>query len=150
MIKKINEVRGVLVVMRKKQVLVCVLAAIIGTAAMVNYNSQPGVEVSGEIVESDGGSKYVTSLVDNLDAINSDSSELSDAYFVSARLERDRTFGEQIEIQENILYNEKADENSKKIAQEQINAISNNFFMNRCSLFKYLPIAVPPIGVLSS
>lgn len=112
--------------LRKKQVLVCVLAAIIGTAAMVNYNSQPGVEVSGEIVENDGESKYVSSLVDNLEAVNSDSSELSDAYFVSARLERDRTFGEQIEIQENILYNEKSDENAKKIAQEQINAISNN------------------------
>ena len=112
--------------MRKKQVLVGVLAAIIATAAMVNYNNQPGVEVSGEIVENDGESKYVSSLVDNLDAINSNSSEFSDAYFVSARLERDKTFGEQIEIQENILYNDKADENAKKLAQEQINSISNN------------------------
>ena len=109
---------------RKKHALVGVLAAIIATAAMVNYNNQPGVEVSGEIVNYDGESKYVSGLVDNLSAINS--SEVSDAYFVSARLERDRTFGEQVELQESILYNEKSDENTKKMAQEQINCISNN------------------------
>ena len=37
-------------VIRKKHALVGVLAAIIATAAMINYNNQPGVEVSGEIV----------------------------------------------------------------------------------------------------
>ena len=109
---------------RKKHALVGVLAAIIATAAMINYNNQPGIEVSGEIVNYDGESKYVSEMVDNLSAINS--AEVSDAYFVSARLERDRTFGEQVELQESILYNEKSDENTKKMAQEQINCISNN------------------------
>ena len=109
---------------RKKHALVGVLAAIIATAAMINYNNQPGVEVSGEMVNYDGESKYVSEMVDNLSAINS--AEVSDAYFVSARLERDRTFGEQVELQESILYNEKSDENTKKMAQEQINCISNN------------------------
>lgn len=113
-----------MLVIRKKHALVGVLAAIIATAAMINYNNQPGVEVSGEIVNYDGESKYVSGMVDNLSAINS--AEVSDAYFVSARLERDRTFGEQVELQESILYNEKSDENTKKMAQEQINCISNN------------------------
>lgn len=115
-----------MLVIRKKHALVGVLAAIIATAAMINYNNQPGVEVSGEIVNYDGESKYVSGMVENLSAINSNSTELSDAYFVSARLERDRTFGEQVELQESILYNEKSDENAKKMAQEQINCISNN------------------------
>ena len=87
---------------RKKHALVGVLAAIIATAAMINYNNQPGVEVSGEIVNYDGESKYVSGMVENLSAINSNSTELSDAYFVSARIERDRTFGEQVELQDGL------------------------------------------------
>lgn len=115
-----------MLVIRKKQVLLGILGVMLLVGAFVNYTNQPTVEVSGEIVENDGESKYVASLVENLEAVNSNTSELSDAYFVSAKLERDRTFGEKIEIQESILYNEKSDENAKKVAQEQINCISNN------------------------
>lgn len=115
-----------MLVICKKQVLLGALGTTLAVAAVVNYSNQPTTEVSGEILDYSGESKYVSSLVDNLDAINSNATELSDAYFVSARLERDRTYSEQIEIQEGILYNDKSDENVKKIAQEQINCISNN------------------------
>ena len=115
-----------MLVMRKKHVLAGVLGVTLVMAGIINFSNQPGVEVSGDIVENKGEASFVSNMVDNLEAVNSNTSELTDAYFVSARLERDRTYGEQIEIQENILYNEKSDENAKKIAQEQINYISNN------------------------
>jgi len=115
-----------MLVIRKKHVLAGVLGITLVAAGAINYKNQPGVEVSGDIVENTGEATFVSSMVDNLSAVDSGSTELTDAYFVSAKLERDRTYGEQIEIQENILYNEKSDENMKKIAQEQINYISNN------------------------
>lgn len=115
-----------MLVIRKKHVLAGVLGLTLVMAGVVNFTSQPGVEVSGDIVDSQGEAMFVSNMVDNLEAVNSNTGELSDAYFVSAKLERDRTYGEQVEIQENILYNEQSDENMKKIAQEQINHISNN------------------------
>lgn len=115
-----------MLVIRKKNVLAGVLGITLVTAGVINYKNQPGVEVSGDIVENQGETAFVSSMVDNISSVESGSNELSDAYFVSAKLERDRTYGEQVEIQENILYNEKSDENMKKIAQEQINHISNN------------------------
>ncbi len=115
-----------MLVIRKKHVLAGVLGVTLVAAGVINVRSQPGVEVSGNIVENDKEASFVSSMVDNISAVDSSSSELSDAYFVSAKLERDRTYGEQIEIQENILYNDKSDENMKKVAQEQINYISDN------------------------
>jgi len=115
-----------MLVIRKKHILAGVLGVTLVAAGAINYKNQPGVEVSGEIVTNTGDAAFVSNMVDNLSAVNSGNHELSDAYFVSAKLERDRTYGEQVEIQENILYNEKSDENMKKIAQEQINHISNN------------------------
>lgn len=115
-----------MLVLKKKHVLAGVLGITLVTAGVINYTGQPGATVSGDIVENTKEASFVSNMVDNLPASNSGSGELSDAYFVSAKLERDRTYGEQIEIQENILYNEKSDENMKKIAQEQINHISNN------------------------
>ena len=115
-----------MLVIRKKHILAGVLGVTLVAAGTINYKNQPGVTVSGEIVENTGEATFVSNVVDNISAVDSSSNELSDAYFVSAKLERDRTYGEQVEIQENILYNEKSDENMKKIAQEQINHISNN------------------------
>ena len=115
-----------MLVIRKKHVVAGVLGITLVAAGVVNVRSQPGVEVSGDILENTQEATFVSSMVDNISAVDSGSNELTDAYFVSAKLERDRTYGEQIEIQENILYNEKSDENMKKIAQEQINYISNN------------------------
>lgn len=115
-----------MLVIRKKFVLAGVLGVTLVAASVVNFRSQPGVEVSGDIIENSENATFVSAMVDNLSTVSSKNGELADAYFVSAKLERDRTYGEQIEIQENILYNEKSDENMKKIAQEQINHISNN------------------------
>ena len=115
-----------MLVIRKKHVVAGVLGVTLVAAGVINVRSQPGVEVSGDILENDKEAAFVSSMVDNISAVDSGTNELTDAYFVSAKLERDRTYGEQIEIQENILYNEKSDENMKKIAQEQINHISNN------------------------
>lgn len=115
-----------MLVIRKKHILAGVLGATLVLAGAVNYSSQPGVEVSGSIIDNVGEGALVSGMVDNLSVVNSENNSLNDAYFVSAKLERDRTYGEQIEIQENILYNESSDDNMKKIAQEQINYISNN------------------------
>lgn len=115
-----------MVVLHKKHILVWTLCAVLVMAGIINYTNQPGTEVSGSITGSIGEASFVANMVDNLVPTNSDSNELSDAYFVSARLERDKTYGEQIETQENILYNENSDENMKKIAQEQINNVTNN------------------------
>jgi len=115
-----------MLVIRKKHVLAGVLGITLVAAGLINVRSQPGIEVSGDIVDNTGEATFVSNMVDNISAVDTSNTELTDAYFVSAKLERDRTYGEQIEIQESILYNEKSDENMKKIAQEQINYISNN------------------------
>ena len=113
-----------MLLIRKKHILAGVLGVVLVTAGLINYGNQPGLEVSGDIVPNTGETSSVSEVVGNLEVANP--SNIGDAYFVSAKLERDRTYGEQIEIQENILYNEKSDDNMKKIAQEQINHISNN------------------------
>ncbi len=113
-------------VIRKKHILAGVLGFTLVTAGVINYKNQPGAEVSGDIVNNTGEGTFVSAMVDNLSTVGATNAELADAYFVSAKLERDRTYGEQVEIQESILYNEKSDDNMKKIAQEQINHISNN------------------------
>lgn len=115
-----------MLVIRKKHVLAGVLGITLVAAGAINYRNQPGATVSGDIIENTDEAYFVSNMVDNLSAVDSGNGELADAYFVSAKLERDRTYGEQVEIQENILYNEKSDETMKKIAQEQINHISNN------------------------
>jgi len=115
-----------MIVIRKKHILAGVLGVTLVAASVINVRNQPGVQVSGDIVDNSGEAMFVSNMVDNISSVDSSSTDLGDAYFVSAKLERDRTFGEQIEIQENILYNEKSDDNMKKIAQEQINHISNN------------------------
>ena len=109
---------------KKKHVLAGVLGVALVTAGLINYGNQPGLEVSGDIVPNNGENSFATRMVDNLETTGANN--IGDAYFVSAKLERDRTYGEQIEIQENILYNEKSDDKMKKVAQEQINHISNN------------------------
>jgi stage III sporulation protein AH len=113
-----------MLLVRKKHILAGVLGVALVTAGIINYGNQPGIEVSGDIVPNTGEASSVSEVVGNLEVTSP--SNIGDAYFVSAKLERDRTYGEQIEIQENILYNEKSDDNMKKIAQEQINHISNN------------------------
>ena len=115
-----------MIVIRKKHVVAGVLGVTLVAAGVINVRSQPGVTVSGDIIENSNEAQFVSSMVDNISAADLSGTELSDAYFVSAKLERDRTYGERIEIQEDILYNEKSDENMKKVAQEQINHISNN------------------------
>jgi len=111
-------------VIHKKNILVGVLGATLVMAGVINYNNQGTVDVSGDLTSTLGESVYVSGMVDNLEGNQLE--ELADAYFVSARLERDKTYGEKIEVQENILYNEKADESMKKAAQEEINCISDN------------------------
>jgi len=113
-----------MLVIHKKNILVGVLGATLVMAGVVNYTNQSTVEVSGDMTSTLGEASYVSGMVDNLDGSRLE--ELADAYFVSARIERDKTYGEKIEVQENILYNEKSDEEMKKTAQEQINCISNN------------------------
>lgn len=113
-----------MLVIHKKNLLVGVLGATLLMAGVVNYTNQADVEVSGDMLSTSGEAKYVSTMVENLDENHIE--ELSDAYFVSAKLERDKTYGEKIEVQENILYNEKSDESMKKTAQEEINCISDN------------------------
>ncbi|MBP3285182.1 MAG: SpoIIIAH-like family protein [Clostridia bacterium] len=111
-------------VIHKKNILVGVLGATLVMAGVINYTNQSNVEVSGDLTSTLGESTYVSGMVDNLEGNRLE--ELADAYFVSARLERDKTYGEKLEVQENILYNEKSDESMKKAAQEEINCISDN------------------------
>lgn len=113
-----------MLVIHKKNILVGVLGATLVMAGVVNYTNQSMVEVSSDMTSTLGEAAYVSGMVDNLEGNHLE--ELADAYFVSARLERDKTYGEKIEVQENILYNEKSDESMKKVAQEEINCISDN------------------------
>lgn len=113
-----------MLVIHKRNLLVGVLGATLLMAGVVNYTNQTDVDVSGDVLSTSGEAKYVSTMVGNLDENHIE--ELSDAYFVSAKLERDKTYGEKIEVQENILYNEKSDESMKKTAQEEINCISDN------------------------
>ena len=113
-----------MLVIHKKNILVGVLGATLVMAGVVNYTNQSAVEVSGDMTSTIGEAAYVSGMVDNLEGNRLE--ELADAYFVSARIERDKTYGEKIEVQENILYNEKSDESMKKAAQKEINCISDN------------------------
>ena len=118
-----------MVILRKKHILAVILAGMLFLAGYINYTGQVA-DVSGEIIDNSGEANYVVNLKNNLESIdenyNAEKSEdvsISDAYFVSARLEKEETYEKQMECHKEIMYDEASSEASKLMAQEELNNI---------------------------
>ena len=111
-------------ILRKKHILAVILAGMLFLAGYINYTSQV-IDVSGEIIDNSGEANYVVNLKNDLNTLEDATEEtsISDAYFVSARLEKEETYERQMECHKEIMYDEKASEASKKMAQEELNSI---------------------------
>ena len=110
-------------ILRKKHVLAVILGIMLLLAGYVNYTSEV-VDVSGEIVDTSGEAEYVVNLKDDLSTIDENEDvSVSDAYFVSARLEKEETYEKQMDIHKEILYDEKANATAKSEAQTKLNKI---------------------------
>lgn len=110
-------------ILKKKHVLAVILGIMLLLAGYVNYSNEV-VDVSGEIVDNSGETQYVVNLKNELSTIeeNKDAT-ISDAYFVSARLEKEETYEKQMSVQKEIIYDEKANETAKSEAQLKLNQI---------------------------
>jgi len=111
-----------LIILRKKYILAITLGIMLVLGGFFNYKNQP-IDVSTDIVDNSADAAYVVNMKEKIESIDPDNSQIADAYFVSARLEKEDTYNKQVKYQEEILYNEKSSDNIKKVAQEQVNII---------------------------
>ena len=112
-----------MLILRKKYILAVILAGMLFLAGYINYSTQE-IDVSGEITDNSGEAEYVVSLKNNLENIeDAQDVSISDAYFVSARLEKEETYEKQMELHKEIIYDEKSNESSKSVAQASLNKI---------------------------
>ncbi|MBQ7667712.1 MAG: SpoIIIAH-like family protein [Clostridia bacterium] len=111
-----------MIILHKKRILACILGTMLVIAGILNYNDK-SLEVSGDILDNEAESTFVTNMKENIETIDVDSSNLSDSYFVSARREKNDTYDKQVKYQEEILYNEKSSETIKTAALNRINTI---------------------------
>lgn len=110
-------------ILKKKHVLAVILGIMLLLAGYVNYSNDV-IDVSGEIVDNSGEAEYVVNLKDNLSTIGeSEDASMSDAYFVSARLEKEETYEKQMNTHKEIMYDEKSTVTAKSEAQLKLNQI---------------------------
>lgn len=111
-----------MIIIHKKQLIVLALGAILLISGLVNYKYDPDSKYTGLLNDNYGEASFVSSMKNDLIVETGDTPD--DAYFVSARLEKQRAYGEQIDIQEGLLYNSQSDEVVKTSAQNEINKIT--------------------------
>jgi len=110
-------------ILKKKHILAVILAIMLLLAGYINYTGDV-VDVSGEITDTSGEAEFVVNLKNDLDTIDeSEDVSMSDAYFVSARLEKEETYEKQMDIHKEIIYDEKSNETAKSEAQTKLNKI---------------------------
>lgn len=114
-----------MIILRKKHILAGVLGMTLLVAGYINYKSQP-VDISGEAIDNSTEASFVMNMKDGVESIASENKEIKDAYFVSAKLEREQTYDKQVEYHEDLMFDENADDAVKVMAQEQINIIVDN------------------------
>jgi len=113
-----------MIILHKKQILAGALGSMLLIAGYINYKSQP-VDISGNIVENANEAQFVVNMKDSIEDVDSKNSNIGDAYFVSASLEKEDTYNKQVKYYEDIMYNENSDEAVKTMAQSEITNIVN-------------------------
>ena len=111
-----------MIILHKKHILAGTLGTMLLVAGYINYNSET-VDVSGNIVDNESETQFIVDMKENLENVDAKNSNMSDAYFVSAKLEKEDTYNKQLKYHEEIMYNENSDEAVKTMAQGEINNI---------------------------
>ena len=109
--------------LRKKHILAVILAMMLLIAGYINYTGDT-VDVSGEITDTSKDAEYVVNLKNDLATIDeTEDVSVSDAYFVSARLEKEEAYEKQMDVHKEIIYDEKSNPSIKSEAQMKLNKI---------------------------
>lgn len=111
-----------MIILHKKHILAGTLGAILVVAGYINYKSQP-IDISGNITDNVNDAQFVVNMKETIENVDAKNSNMSDAYFVSAKLEKEDTYDKQVKYHEEIMYNENSDEATKTMAQSEINNI---------------------------
>ena len=111
-----------MIILHKKHILAGTLGTMLVVAGYINYRSQP-VDISGNITDNVNDAQFVVNMKETLEDVDAKSSNMSDAYFVSAKLEKEDTYDRQVKYHEEIMYNENSNEATKTMAQSEINNI---------------------------
>ena len=110
-------------ILKKKHILAVILAIMLFLAGYINYTGEV-VDVSGHITDTSGETEYVVNLKNDLETIDEiEDVSMSDAYFVSARLEKEETYEKQMDVHKEIIYDETSNETAKSEAQNKLNKI---------------------------
>ena len=89
-------------ILKKKHILAVILGIMLLLAGYINYAGEE-IDVSGEITDTSVEAEYVVNLKNDLATIDdSQDVSMSDAYFVSARLEKEETYEKQMDIHKEI------------------------------------------------
>ena len=111
-----------MIILHKKHILAGTLGTMLLVAGYINYNSET-VDVSGNIVDNASETQFVVNMKENLENVDTKNSNVADAYFVSAKHEKEDTYNKQLKYHEEIMYNEKLDEAVKTMAHGEFNNI---------------------------
>ena len=111
-----------MIILHKKHILAGTLGTMLVVAGYINYRSQP-VDISGNITDNVNDAQVVVNMKETLEDVDAKNSNMSDAYFVSAKLEKEDTYDRQVKYHEEIMYNENSNEATKTMAQSEINNI---------------------------
>lgn len=110
-------------ILKKKHILAIILGIMLLLAGYINYTGDE-VDVSGQITDTSLDAEYVVNLKNDLATIDETKDvSMSDAYFVSARLEKEETYEKQMDVHKEIIYDEKSNQSTKSEAQIKLNKI---------------------------
>ncbi len=106
-----------MMVLKRKQIVVAVLAVLVGVAGYINISREKTVSTEAEDVET--GADYLgqAQLVD---------SESVTDYFAQARIDREAGRGKSIETFNALISNEDADPETRETAQQGVLALAQN------------------------
>lgn len=123
-------------IVKKNQLIMVLLAVMVFTAGYLSYvynndiKDTYGQEITGTVANDYGKAEFVTSNkaeassqtgTDTLSQQQVDNIN----YFIQAKIDRDKVFDEQVDMQEKIMENDKIVKDNKDRAQQQINKLSD-------------------------
>ena len=117
-------------VIGKKQIVLSVLAVTLAVAVFLNWkltatqkNISTDTSQNGEYL---GAAQYVNTTVSDEQKENSSHIKQEDGYFTTARKDREEARKKQKEILTEVIESLKSDENAKKKAQDDLNALAKS------------------------
>ena len=109
---------------KKRHLMLAGLVLVLGVAVLANwYYTEPG---KSPVLSEDASDLSNTNNVNMGDAVYVNSTDISDEYFVGAKMSRDESYDEAVATLKEIIENDESDDQSVMTAAESINTLTEN------------------------